>query len=163
MAADAADGGEQQPGSGADGVGEDGGDTRGHRDTDPVEQEGKSDVLLDAPVGGAACPVRPKHGAQVFVQGDDVGGLDGDVGAVAHGDADVGLHEGGGVVDAVADHRHPGPVGLELADQVGFAAGQDPGVHPLDAELAGGVGGGGGIVAGNQDRFDAQAAQLGDE
>src|SRR6266540_107665 len=122
MAADAADGGEQQPGSGADGVGEDGGDTGGHgdhgahrvdqpgrgqRDTDPVEQEGKSDVLLDAPVGGAACPVRPKHGAQVFVQGDDVGGLDGDV-------------------DAVADHRHPAAVGLKLADQVGLPPGRTP-------------------------------------
>ena len=35
----------------------------------------------------------------------EVGGFDGHVGAGAHGEAEVGLGEGGGVVDAVADHR----------------------------------------------------------
>ena len=37
----------------------------------------------------------------------DAGGLDGHVGAGADRDADVGLRERRGVVDAVADHRHP--------------------------------------------------------
>ena len=45
-------------------------------------------------------------GAQVAAHEREVAGLDGDVGAGAHGEAEVGLGEGGGVVDAVADHRH---------------------------------------------------------
>ena len=42
----------------------------------------------------------------VGVHEDDVGGFDGDVGAGGEGDADVGGREGGGVVDAVANHRY---------------------------------------------------------
>ena len=43
-------------------------------------------------------------------------GLDGDLGAGADGDADVGLRERGRVVDAVADHRDDArpSVGLRL-------------------------------------------------
>ena len=44
----------------------------------------------------------------------DVGGLDGDVGAGADRDADVGLGERGRVVDAVADHRDLAAGLLEL-------------------------------------------------
>ena len=47
---------------------------------------------------------------------DDVGGLDGYVGAGADGDADVGLGQGGGVVDAVADHGDLLATLLELGD-----------------------------------------------
>ena len=43
---------------------------------------------------------------------DDAGRLDGDVGAGADGDADVGAGERGGVVDAVADHRDRAARGL---------------------------------------------------
>ena len=44
--------------------------------------------------------------AQVIAHECDVGGFDGDVGAHgAHGDADGRAGQGGGVVDAVADHR----------------------------------------------------------
>jgi hypothetical protein len=79
---------------------------RGQRDADPVEGERQGDVVLDPAVGGAGDAARDQHDAQVLMQGDDVGSLDGDVGATAHGDAHVGLHQRGGVVDAVADHRH---------------------------------------------------------
>ncbi len=44
--------------------------------------------------------------AQVAADEGEIAGLDGDVGPGAHGDAEVGLGEGGGVVDSVADHRH---------------------------------------------------------
>ena len=53
------------------------------------------------------------HVERVGAHEDEVGGLDGDVGAGADGDAEVGLGEGGGVVDAVADHGDPGSVVLE--------------------------------------------------
>ena len=40
---------------------------------------------------------------------DDAGRFDGDIGARADGDADVGAGQRGGVVDAVADHRDREP------------------------------------------------------
>jgi hypothetical protein len=45
--------------------------------------------------------------ARVVGGEDDSGRLDRHVGAGADGDADVGLGERRGVVDAVAHHRHP--------------------------------------------------------
>ena len=49
---------------------------------------------------------RAHDAAQVALHQRDAGALDRDVGAGAHGDADVGLRERGRVVDAVAGHRH---------------------------------------------------------
>ena len=42
---------------------------------------------------------------EVVVGEHDLGGLLGDLRAAAHGDADVGLLQRGGVVDGVAGHR----------------------------------------------------------
>ena len=55
---------------------------------------------------------------EVAAHEGEVAGLDGDVGAGAHGDAEVGLGEGGGVVDAVADHGDDLAFGLEAPDDV---------------------------------------------
>ncbi|WP_331753505.1 Crp/Fnr family transcriptional regulator [Streptomyces sp. NBC_00637] len=52
------------------------------------------------------------------------------------------MHQGGGVVDAVAHHRHPPLSGLEVADNGGLVDGVDLGVHLIDADRRGGVGGG---------------------
>ncbi len=49
-------------------------------------------------------PPRPHDAAQVALQQRDAGALDGDVGAGAHGDADVGGGQRRRVVDAVAGH-----------------------------------------------------------
>jgi hypothetical protein len=66
----------------------------------------------------------------------DVGGLDGDVGPGADGDADIGLLERRRVVDAVADHRDLLAVlALQLADLVDLAFGQHAGQHLVDADL----------------------------
>jgi hypothetical protein len=47
-----------------------------------------------------------RQAAQVFAHQGHFGGLDGHIGAHGpQGDADVGGGQGGGVVDAVADHR----------------------------------------------------------
>ena len=46
----------------------------------------------------------------------DVAGFDGDVGAGAHRDADVGLGQRGGVVHTVTHHRNDVPVGLQALD-----------------------------------------------
>ena len=50
-------------------------------------------------------------------------GLDGDVGAGADRQAEVGLGERGRVVDAVADHRDDAALGLQPADDVDLVAG----------------------------------------
>ena len=65
----------------------------------------------------------------------DVGGLDRDVGARADRDPDVGLREGGGVVDAVADHGDLLALVLESLDIAGLVLGRDLGEHAVDAEL----------------------------
>ena len=45
----------------------------------------------------------------------------------AHRQAQVGRGEGGGVVDAVADHRHHPPLGLQIGDDAHLVLGQDLG------------------------------------
>ena len=60
----------------------------------------------------------------------EVAGLDGDVGAGAHGEAEVGLGERGGVVDAVADHGDDLALGLQAADDLDLVGGQDLGDRP---------------------------------
>ena len=53
--------------------------------------------------------------------------FDGHVGAGANGDAEIGLHERRGVVDAVADHGHHASFGLQPADLVELVGGEDLG------------------------------------
>ena len=64
-------------------------------------------------------------------------GLDGDVGAGAHGEAEVGLGERGGVVDPVADHGHDPTLVLQAADDGDLVLGQHLGDHVVDADLGG--------------------------
>ena len=75
--------------------------------------------------------------AQVAAHQREVAGLDGDVGAGAHGEAEVGLGERGGVVHAVADHGHDPALGLQPADHVDLVGGQHLGDHLVDADLGG--------------------------
>ena len=74
---------------------------------------------------------------------------------------EVGLGEGGGVVDAVADHRHPPALVLQLGDLGGLVAGQHLGDDGVDAELAGDAPGGGLVVAGEHDDLDPELVQRG--
>ncbi len=73
--------------------------------------------------------------AQVAARQDDVGSLHGDVRAGPDGDADVGLREGGRVIDAVADERDASPLRLQGGDGGTLAVRQHPGEHGVDAEL----------------------------
>src|SRR5680860_525855 len=92
------------------GVGEDGrpeaGDAKqGGDQEDGFEAEGEGDVLADVAHGGAGELDEVADARGVLAQQRRSGGFERDVGAAAHGDADVGACQGGGVVDAVADHR----------------------------------------------------------
>ena len=61
-------------------------------------------------------PARADDAAQVALDQRDAGALDGDVGAGAHGDADVRPRERRRVVDAVAGHGDDAAACLELGD-----------------------------------------------
>ena len=83
------------------------------------------------------------------------GALHRDVGPGAHRDADVGLGERRGVVDAVAGHRHDAALGLEPLDHFALLLGQHLGPDVVDPELPRHGLGGRPVVAGEHD--DPQA------
>ena len=87
--------------------------------------------------GAAGQPDRVGGGAQVAAHEGEVGGLDGDVGAGAHRQAEVGLGQRGGVVHAVADHGDDLALALQPADDVDLVLGQHLGDDLVDADLGG--------------------------
>ena len=147
-----------------------------------------ADVLVHRPAfldGG-------DDGGEVVVQQHQVRRLPGHVGAApAHGHADVGGAQGGGVVDAVAGHRDGVALGLERLHQDEFLVGGEAGEHhlgPVQGQLQLGGGqaaqflaghdpgmlaahqadptrhrqGGAGVVAGDHDHPDARLVALPD-
>ena len=80
---------------------------RGDGDGGDVVGRGPDQVLDDL-AEGQARQLRGLHqAAQASTDEDYVGGLHGHVGPAADGDADIGLLQCRGVVDAIADHGHP--------------------------------------------------------
>ena len=84
----------------------------------------------------AAEVARLGDAAQVAFHQRDAGALHGDVGAGAHGDADIGLRQRRGVVDAVAGHGHDAPFRLQPLDHLALLLRQHFGLDLVDAELA---------------------------
>ena len=66
------------------------------------------------------------QGGEVVVGEDELAGLLGDLRAAAHGDADVGLLQRGGVVDGVAGHRHDLTGLLHQPGEADLVLGGDP-------------------------------------
>ena len=97
--------------------------------------------------------------AQVAVEQRDARAFHGDVGARAHGDADVGLRQRGRVVHAVAGHGDDVAFGLQLLDDFAFLVGQHAGVHFVDAEFARDGFGCGAAVSGEHHDADFLAVQ----
>ena len=87
--------------------------------------------------------------AQVVADQDNVAALDGHVGAAPHGDADIGMGHGRGVVDAIADKSHRLAAVLELAHLLRLVLGQDLGDDPFDPGLAADDRGRARVVAGD--------------
>ncbi|TFB02685.1 hypothetical protein CCMA1212_005469 [Trichoderma ghanense] len=98
-------------------------------DLTDVGDEEMQDELLDVVEHAAALADGGDDGVELVVGEDDLGGRLGDVGAGAHGDADVCAGERGRVVDAVARHGHEGAAAAEGLDHarlgVRGAAGDD--------------------------------------
>ena len=110
----------------------------GGRDQEGDHAEAEEQVLADDPAGLAAETDDDRELGEVVAHERDVGGLEGDVGAGGtHGDADGGVGQGGGVVDAVADHGDLALLGAEPFDGGDLVLGHQvaPGIG--EADLAG--------------------------
>ncbi len=105
-------------------------------------------------ITACAQPSRPHDAGEIAAEQRDAGALDRDVGAGAHGDADIGRGEGRGVVDAVARHRDHAALAAQPLDHGALLIGQHLGLDLGDAELARDRLGGGAVVAGEHDDAD---------
>ena len=83
-------------------------------------------VRRDAPVDVAAEVDRAHERGEVVVGEHDLAGLLRDLGAAAHGDADVGLLERGGIVDRVAGHGDDLARLLHESGEADLVLGRDP-------------------------------------
>ena len=92
---------------------------------------------------------------QVALEQRDAGALDGDVGAGAHGDADIGGGQRRRIVDAVAGHRDDAARRRSRSTTVALLLRQHLGLDVVDAELARDRLGGRAVVAGQHDDADA--------
>ncbi len=110
---------------------------RGEREGCRVVAEGPAEVLADDAQGTAGQVERRDHAPQVARDEREVGGLYRHVRPGADRDAEVGLSQGGSVVDAVADHGDHPSACLELANFVDLVLRQDLSEHPVDPELTG--------------------------
>ena len=92
---------------------------------------------------------------QVAGQKRDAGAFDRDIGAAAHGDADIGRGQRRRVIDAVADHGDAAAFAAKPLHHLALALRQHAGLDLVDAERSGHRARGGEIVAGQH--HDAQA------
>ena len=100
--------------------------------------------------------------AEVARQQGDACHVHGYVATGAHGDAEVGLCQGGAVVDAVAHHGYGFALVLQAGDERSLFLRQHAGVVVADACLGGDGAGSGFVVARQQVDFDALTLQGGD-
>ena len=91
-----------------------------------------------------------------------IAGLDRDIGAAPHRDAQIGLGERRRIVDTVADHRHRSSVVLQTTHDVDLVGRHHLGAHRLDPDLRRDPLGGRPVVAGEQHRFQTEPPQVGD-
>ena len=117
--------------------------------------------MPDSSHGPLADGYGSRHAHEVASDQRNVRRLHCDVGARGNGDSHVRLREGGGVVDAVADHRDYLLVLLQGLDVVGFVSGQHVCDHTVDAERTGDSLCRLPTVSGEHDNFDALALQRG--
>src|ERR1700737_3717809 len=86
---------------------------RGKGDRGGVVTEGPAEILMDRPQGLSRQLDRTHDTVEPAGHQRDIGGLDGDIGAGANRNAEIGLHQGGRVVDAVTNHRDHAALALQ--------------------------------------------------
>lgn len=143
------------------GEGEAGGD--GEDGEDGEGAEGDDEVLADDASGAAAEVVGVADVFEAVVHEDDVGLFECGVGAAgAHGDADMGGGEGGGVVDTITDHGDAAALTGPGGDGGHFLFRAEFGADFVEVEMALEVIGRGMAVAGEGDGMESVCAEIGD-
>ena len=106
------------------------------RHRERIEDKGEEQVLPDVAHGGAAEMPRAHDASQIAFDQGDAGAFHRDIGAGAHGDADLGLGERRRIIDAVTRHGDEAALILEFLDRRGLLIRQHLGHDVIDAELA---------------------------
>ena len=100
-----------------------------------VHRQHEGQGLVQIEINGPALLHGRFDRGEVVVGQQHVGRFSGHLRApLAHGDADVGLFEGRGVVDAIAGHGHHSSIGLEGLNQGQLLSGCHPGKHVVAAD-----------------------------
>src|SRR3546814_16227934 len=103
---------------------------------------------------------RAHDAGQVALDEGNAGALDRDVGAGAHGDADIGLRQSRRIIHAVAGHGDDPAFGLVLLHDRALFLRHHPGLALIIAELARNGLGGRPVVSGEPDAPPAVRAAL---
>jgi hypothetical protein len=125
-----------------------------------VVDKGEEKVLPDIAHDRPAEPKRFYDAAQVTFDEDDPSAFDGNVGAGAHSDANVGGCECGGVVDAVASHRDNLARFAKTPDFIMLVPGIDFGADIVDIQFTRDGKGCVSVVTGEHDDFEAELMQF---
>ena len=107
----------------------------GERNAEEVVADGPAEILAHDAESLAGEGERGGNGGGLGAQEEDIAGFLGEIGTGAHGDAGVGLGEGGGVVYAVANHGYAKAGLLEGADAGEFAGWIESGFNFGDSSL----------------------------
>ena len=118
--------------------------TGGDRDADDVISERPRVILMDIAHSRIRQVDEFHHPAQIAAHQCDIRRLHGHIRAGADGDAKIGLRQGGGIVDAVADHGDQLAVRavrvalvLQLLNPIGFAIRLHLCDHRVNTDLLG--------------------------
>src|SRR6185436_208002 len=98
-----------------------------------VEPEGEEEVLADVAHYGPAEMACANDTAQVALDQRDGRALHRDIGASAHGNADISCSEGRRIVNAIARHSNPTALFAQVLDDGLFLLGQHIGHDLIDA------------------------------
>src|SRR5690606_28212155 len=99
-------------------------------DYDP---EREAQIETDRPGGRAGEVVGAGEAAEIVLHEDDVGALQRDIRAGPHRDPDICGDQGGGIVDAVPDHRDA-PLALQISYGRHLLLGEELGPDLVDPE-----------------------------
>ena len=122
----------------------------GNGNADAIIKECPEEVLLDIAQDAAGKLQGGGNIGGVAVHEDNIGGVDGDIGAGTDGDADIGPDQCGGVIDAIADHGDDLPLFLQGADDRFLLLGQHLRDDPGNADLLGNGFGCTAVITGEQ-------------
>ena len=103
-------------------------------EADGIDAHHQREVFAHDAHGGAGKAAQFGDHHRVIATDDHVAGLDGDIrGLAAQGNADVGIGQCRGVVDAVANHHHAVALRLQLEHCLGFLLGKELGLIAVRA------------------------------